>query len=78
VYYDRHVTDGTECKVSVAKTQNPGCDRHANDHGHMRVYAWLGNIKRAVHGPDWANDWPVMHRCARWQQGCSVVPQVGP
>ena len=32
----------------MAKTRNPGYDPHANDHGHVRVYAWLGNAPCTV------------------------------
>ena len=31
---------------------NPDHDAHGNGHGHVRVYARLGHVKRAMHGPD--------------------------
>jgi hypothetical protein len=38
--------------VTLVAKKNPGQDAHGNGHGHAQVYARLGHIKRAMHGPD--------------------------
>ena len=51
--YNGHSTMAlVPCVTSVAKKKNPDHPAHGNGHGHVRVYARLRHIKRAMHGPD--------------------------